>query len=82
MSEKIIGKIKTPLKIQGNLKMAQKIEGKLRYGSYAVGDDYNLLKNKPQIEGIELQANKTFEDLGLVEVSNIELKEMFDKIFN
>ncbi len=72
MNEKILGKIKTQSKLKGVLK----------YSSYSVGDDYNILKNKPQIEGVELKDNKTFEELGLLEVSNTELKEMFDKIFN
>ena len=72
MSKKIIGKIKTP----------PKIIGKLKYGSYELNKDYNKLINKPSIEGVELKNNKTFEELGLSEISNIELKEMFDKIFN
>lgn len=30
-----------------------------------VGNDYNGLKNRPSIEGVELEGNKTAEDLGL-----------------
>ena len=39
--------------------------------------DYELLYNKPQINGIELVKNKTFESLGLNEITNTELNEMF-----
>lgn len=39
--------------------------------------DYELLYNKPQINGVELVKNKTFESLGLNEITNTELNEMF-----
>ena len=45
-------------------------------------NDYEKALNKPSIEGVTLVNDKTFEDLGLSEVGNTELKEMFDKIFN
>lgn len=82
MNEKILGKIKTSIKIRGKIKTQSKLKGALKYSGYSIGDDYNTLKNKPKIEGVELKDNKTFEELGLLEVSNIELKEIFDKIFN
>lgn len=28
-------------------------------------DNYNLLKNKPQINGVTLEGNKTLEELGI-----------------
>ncbi len=39
--------------------------------------DYNKLKNKPQINNIELQENKSFEELGLVPLTNSELEKIF-----
>lgn len=42
-------------------------------------DDYNELKNKPMIENHILQGNKTFEDLGLSCISNLELALLFRK---
>lgn len=38
--------------------------------------DYNELTNKPSIESVILTGNKTFEDLGLENISNIELEEI------
>lgn len=38
--------------------------------------DYNLLKNKPQIESVELDGNKTFNDLGLSNISNMRLEQL------
>ena len=36
--------------------------------------DYELLGNLPQIEGVELIGNKTFEDLGLVALTAAEIQ--------
>lgn len=38
--------------------------------------DYDLLTNKPQINSVTLQGDKSFEDLGLEGISNIELEEL------
>lgn len=38
--------------------------------------DYQLLKNKPQIESVELIGNKSFNDLGLSTISNMRLEQI------
>lgn len=38
--------------------------------------DYELLSNKPQIESVELQGNKTFNDLGLSNITNMRIEEI------
>lgn len=38
--------------------------------------DYEELKNKPQIESVELVGNKTFEELGLESIDNEELMSL------
>lgn len=38
--------------------------------------NYDLLSNKPQIESVELQGNKTFNDLGLSSISNMRLEQI------
>ena len=38
--------------------------------------DYELLRNKPLINSITLQGDKSFEDLGLQGISNIELENL------
>ena len=35
--------------------------------------DYNALNNKPQINSVELKGNKSFADLGMAAMSNIEI---------
>ncbi len=39
-------------------------------------NDYKKLKNKPQIEGIELIDNKSFEDLGAISLTNLEIENL------
>ena len=40
--------------------------------------DYELLENKPQIEGIELLGNKTFEELQMQALTNLELENLIN----
>lgn len=35
--------------------------------------DYDSLKNKPQLNSVTLKGNKTFEEIGINPISNIEL---------
>ena len=43
--------------------------------------DYNNLTNKPSINEVELQGNKTFEELGDHILTNIEIKNIFNRVF-
>lgn len=45
-------------------------------GGIAILTDYNLLNNKPQIEGVTLEGNKTFEELTLVSLTNAEIEQL------
>ena len=45
-------------------------------------DNYDDLLNKPQINGVELMGDKSFEDLGDAPLTNLEIKAIFDSIFN
>ena len=39
-------------------------------------NDYNDLRNKPSIEGVELVGDKSFEELNLQSLTNTELENM------
>lgn len=39
-------------------------------------NDYEKLKNKPAINGIELIKNKSFDDLGMSSITNQELEDL------
>lgn len=42
--------------------------------------DYSELYNKPQIEGITLLGNKKMKELGIDALSNLEIKEIINKL--
>lgn len=39
-------------------------------------NDYEKLKNKPAINGVELIKNKSFDDLGMASITNQELEDL------
>ena len=43
-------------------------------------DDYELLKNKPSINEIELINNKQLEDLNVNRLTNSEIEDLIDSI--
>lgn len=43
-------------------------------------NDYNEQINKPSIEGVELINDKTFEELGALSLTNMEIEELINKI--
>lgn len=43
--------------------------------------DYEKMYNLPSIENVTLKGNKTLDEFGLDEVSNIEIDNMFKNIF-
>ena len=43
---------------------------------------YPTLIDKPQINDVTLVGNKSIEDLGVYTMTNIEIKEIFDRVFN
>lgn len=43
--------------------------------------DYNHLVNKPRINDVELIHGKSFEELGINPMSNLEIKAIFDRVF-
>ena len=75
---KIIGTL-TPLdnRIVGTASSNEgNISGEISIPKIVMENNYNLLENKPQIEGIELVGNKTFEELTLVSITNAELENL------
>lgn len=42
--------------------------------------DYEVLENKPQIEGVTLIGDKSFEDLNLNHITNSEIEDLFSEL--
>ena len=43
--------------------------------------NYDRLSNKPRINGEDLIGDKSFEALGVVTMTNMEIKSIFDSVF-
>ena len=63
---KMSGSLNTDTGMSGDLKMAERV----------YENDYEKLKNKPSINGIELVQDKSFEDLGDHVLTNFEILEL------
>lgn len=48
-------------------------------GTPAQINDYQKLKNKPSINEVELTGDRSFEDLGLSPLSNLEIMQIINK---
>lgn len=60
---------------------SQKFSGDIKLpSSTPVENDYEKLKNKPSINGVTVEKNKSFEDLGCNSVTNTELKSIYESI--
>lgn len=60
---------------------SQKFSGDIKLpSSTPVENDYEKLKNKPSINGVTVEKNKSFEDLGYDSVTNTELKSIYESI--
>lgn len=73
--DKLKGVLTAEKTLTGNLKSTGTLNGKIatipRYEH-----DYEKLINRPQIEGVELIGNKTFEELNLDRITNSEIENM------
>lgn len=62
----VSGSLNADMGMSGDLKMAERI----------YENDYEKLKNKPSINGVELVQDKSFEDLGDHVLTNFEILEL------
>ena len=63
---KMSGSLNTDTGMSGDLKMAERV----------YENDYEKLKNKPSINGVELVQDKSFEELGDHVLTNCEILEL------
>lgn len=56
------------------------IVGKLELGANGGAINFDYLINKPTINGVELSGDMTLDDLGVSEISETELDDMFNEI--
>ena len=63
---KMSGSLNADTGMSGNLKMAERV----------YENDYEKLKNRPSINGVELVQDKSFEELGDHVLTNFEILEL------
>lgn len=74
------GKISGSGSLSASLSEGAKVGGSLSMPD-ARTTDYEALRNLPKINDVELRGNKQLDELGLQEVSNIEIDNLFKSIF-
>ena len=62
--------------VSGNLNADTGMSGDLKMAERVYENDYEKLKNKPSINGVELVQDKSFEDLGDHVLTNFEILEL------
>lgn len=79
MSElKITGTIVAGISVGGTIAGDVDIGGTVGMPQSVYEKDYDRLINKPKINEIELIGDKSFNDLGLKPLTNIEIAKMFN----
>ena len=63
-------------KMSGSLNGQTGMSGDLKMAERVYEDDYEKLKNKPSINGVELMQDKSFEELGDHVLTNFEILEL------
>lgn len=62
--------------VSGNLNADAGMSGSLNMAERVYENDYEKLKNRPSINGVELMQDKSFEDLGDHVLTNFEILEL------
>ena len=62
--------------MSGSLNSDTGMSGSLNMAERVYENDYEKLKNKPSINGVELVQNKSFEELGDHILTNFEILEL------
>ena len=76
----IVGILTNNANLTGGITSPDKLVGKLNPVTPQQVRDYNKLNNKPQINEVELQNNKSLEDLNVTKLTNLEIEEILNSI--
>ena len=78
VDSKILGDAQLDSVVVGDMELTDMVNGEVGsfYEVSRDNRDYELLFHKPSIESVELVGDKTFEELGMTAISNIELANL------
>ena len=65
----------------GSLNADTGMSGSLNMAERVYENDYEKLKNKPSINGVELVQDKSFEDLGFSELTALDVFNILDNVW-
>lgn len=72
----LTGELSSKASLTGTLSGVNGLEGVLNNPDKVYVYDYHRLENKPSINAVELYDDKSFEELGVYELTNTELEEI------
>ena len=76
----LIGDITPVAEITGEMSPTNDLTGEININSSGGTLNYEYLYNQPSVNNVTLIKNKSFEDLGMNEITNTELSNMFNDL--
>ena len=67
--------------MSGSLNADTGMSGSLNMAERVYENDYEKLKNKPSINGVELVGNQSFDDLGMSELTALDVFNILNKVW-
>ena len=67
--------------VSGSLNADTGMSGSLNMAERVYENDYEKLKNRPSINGVELVQDKSFEDLGFSELTALDVFNILDNVW-
>ena len=68
-------------KMSGSLNADAGMSGDLKMAERSSENDYEKLHNKPKINGVELVGNQSFDDLGMSELTALDVFNILNKVW-
>lgn len=73
---KVLGEGTVPVRLEEPKGLGVETKGTM---NFITDVDYNNLKNKPQINDCVLIGNRSFDDIGIRPMSNLEIEKMINE---
>ena len=68
-------------KMSGSLNSSSDMSGSLNMAERVYENDYEKLVNIPKINGVELVGNQSFDDLGMSELTALDVFNILNKVW-
>lgn len=78
-NDTLLGNISSNVSLNGSISSTGLLNGTLT-GGQNTNTDYLKLNNKPQINNVTLEQNKSFNDLGAKALTNMQIENLINSI--